>query len=361
MTKQPKAEASTQPKRDPGVGFDIGTSFLVSAHQEGSKLVTKSLRDCYITLRKADISRDLLSDLNDVLYIESDDKLIVLADKAWKLSGSLGSLNTKSQVTGNDTGVLKTPLHRGLINPDDQEAYSILKTMVHSMLGDPVTLNEVAYFSVPAAPLDQEEQDEIYHRSLLEDIFASIGYDPRPMNEAHAIAFSECKDEDFSGLCISYGHGMTNFCLTLDTVEALSFSVARGGSWIDQGAARSVRANPVFIQSLKEGKDLDLMKSVTTSSREERAIQAYYKDLIKYSIEAFKTQFSTVANKIFLDKPISLVVSGGTSMPKGFLEIFKHCLGDISKFPIPLKEVRVASDPLKAVAKGLLIKARSET
>lgn len=351
-----KSESETI-TRDPGVGFDIGTSFLVSAQQEGTKVNTKSLRDCYIVLKKADISKDLISDLKDVLFVETEDRMIVLADKAWKLSGSLGSLN-RTQVAGTETGILKTPLYKGFINPDDQEAYDILKTMVHSMMGDPVTPNEVVYFSVPAAPLDDEAQDEVYHRSLLEDVFASVGYDPRPMNEAHAIAFSECQAEDFSGLCISYGHGMTNFCLTLDTVEALSFSVARGGSYIDAGAAKSIRANPVFMQSLKEAAHFDLGKPTT---REERAIQAYYKELIKYSLGAFRKQFEMNARSIFLDKPVPLVVSGGTSMPKGFIDLFLNCLGDITKFPIPLKEVRVASDPLKAVAKGLLIKARSET
>ena len=342
--------------REPGVGFDFGTSFLASSVQTGSEILSKSLRDCYVSLKKSDVSKELLKDFQEVLYFETDDNIIVLADKAWKLSGSLGYVSSKD-ITQENSGVLRTPMYKGFINPDDQDAYEILKKMAHSMVGDPVTENEVLYFSVPAAPLDDEEQDEVYHRSLLEDIFCSLGYDARWMNEAHAIAFSECQEEGFSGLCVSWGHGMTNFCLTLDTVASLSFSVARGGSYIDKNAAKSVRANPIYMQSIKESADFNLL---TPKTREERAIQAYYKELIRYSIDVFKRQFAQESSNIFIQNPIPLVVSGGTSLPKGFLDLFKQCLGDVSKFPLKISEVRHASDPLKAVSKGLLIKARSE-
>lgn len=343
--------------RDPGLGFDFGTSFLVCSEQEKNKVNSKSLRNCYVSLKKSDVSKELLKDFHDVMYFETDDRLIVLSDKAWKLSGSMGYISNKD-ITSENSSQLRTPMDKGFINPDDQDAYDILKKMAHSLTGDPIVDNEIVYFSVPAAPLDDEEQDEIYHRSLLEDLIESLGFEARYMNEAHALAFSECQDDGFSGLCISWGHGMTNFCLTVDTVESLSFSVARGGSYIDRNAAKSLRANPVLIQATKENPDFDLMKP---KSREERAIQAYYKELIRYSLAVFKKEFERESSRIYLAQPIPLVVSGGTSLPKGFLELFERCLGDKDKFPLKLKEVRHASDPLKAVSKGLMIKARSES
>ena len=352
MGRPPKQTPET--KRDPGVGFDFGTSFLACAYTQNGQTLTKSLRDCYILLDKSDISKNLISDLSDVLYIETEEHMVVLSDKAWKLSGSLGAVAQK----GSETGVLKTPLFKGFINPKEQDAFNILKAMVHSMIGDPVVPDELVYFSIPSAPLDDEEQDEVYHKSLLEDILVSLGYRAEAMNEAHAITFSECQDDDFSGLCISWGHGMTNFCLTLDTVEALRFAVAKGGSYIDAGVAKSLRANPILIQSIKESEGLDLMAPKT---REEKAIQAYYKELIKHALNHFKREFKQEASNIFLDKPVPIIVSGGTSLPKGFLDLFKQCLGNLEQFPIPIKEIRAASDPLKAVAKGLLIKSKSES
>jgi hypothetical protein len=143
----------------------------------------------------------------------------------------------------------------------------------------------------------------------------------------------------------------------MDTVATLKFSVARGGSYIDSNVARSIRANPVYIQSIKEGADLDLL---APKGREQRAIQIYYKNLIRYALDAFKHQFEQESRDLYIERPIPLIVSGGTSLPKGFTEIFNQCLGDIADFPIPITEVRAASDPLKAVSKGLLIKARSE-
>jgi hypothetical protein len=162
MSKPAKAKKSVQ--RDPGIGFDFGTSFLVSSEQRGKEVVSKSLRDCYTILKKSDISKNLLSDLNDVLFVETDDTLIVLADKAWKFSGA------------GQGNVLKTPLHRGFINPDDQDAYDILLQMAKSMVGKPVVDREILYYSIPAAPLDEEEQDEVYHRDLLESLFSELGY-----------------------------------------------------------------------------------------------------------------------------------------------------------------------------------------
>lgn len=352
MTKKEK-----EMRREPGVGFDFGTSFLVSSEQKGTKVSSKSLRDCYVALKKSDVSKELLKDFQEVLYFETEDRIIVLSDKAWKLSGSMGYLSNKDISEENST-TLKTPMYKGFINPDDQDAYDILKKMAHSLVGEPVADNEVVYFSVPAAPLDDEDQDEIYHRSLLEDLFSSLGYDARYMNEAHAIAFSECQKEGFSGLCISWGHGMTNFCLTVDTVESLSFSVARGGSYIDKNAAKSLRANPVLMQSIKESVDFDLM---SPKNREERAIQAYYKELIRYALAVFKKEFARESSRIYLSLPIPLVISGGTSLPKGFIDLFKQCMGKLEDFPLKLSEIRHASDPLKAVSKGLLIKARSES
>jgi hypothetical protein len=60
-----------------------------------------------------------------------------------------------------------------------------------------------------------------------------------------------------------------------------------------------------------------------------------------------------------LEEPIPIVVSGGTSMPPGFLDLFKNIL---SKYTLPfeISEIRAAKNPLTAVAQGLLIKTVSD-
>jgi actin-related protein len=57
--------------------------------------------------------------------------------------------------------------------------------------------------------------------------------------------------------------------------------------------------------------------------------------------------------------PISIVFSGGTSMAGNFIELVKDVFKKID-FPIPVKEIRMAKDPLHATAKGALVAAQLE-
>jgi len=50
-------------------------------------------------------------------------------------------------------------------------------------------------------------------------------------------------------------------------------------------------------------------------------------------------------------------VAGGTSKAKGFVDMFAAKLKE-NDFPLPVKEVRHAADPLHAVARGCLIAAQ---
>jgi hypothetical protein len=50
------------------------------------------------------------------------------------------------------------------------------------------------------------------------------------------------------------------------------------------------------------------------------------------------------------------VLSGGTVMPKGFLEHFSTALR-AQEFPVRLSEVRLSTDPLNSTARGALMAA----
>ena len=172
-----------------------------------------------------------------------------------------------------------------------------------------------------------------------------------------AIIFSETAKDGFSGITISFGSGMTNCALAISTQEALSFSVARGGDWIDSGASKSVGGTQARLCAIKE-KGLNLDKP---EGREQEAISFYYRNLIEYTIDQIALQFKAIENRFSLPKPIPIVVSGGTSKAGGFLETFKSVFErKRKKFPIEVSEIRGASDPLNAVAHGLLIQALQE-
>jgi len=323
-----------------GVGLDIGTMNLVSARSQKKGVDLRRMRDLFIDLPQS--AKKMLK-LGSVSYIESDDNLLVLGDEAMEVANMFGREGRR-------------PLKAGLISPDEIDSLTVLGHMIKDVLGEPSHENEHCYFSIPAPPVDVQ-MDVVYHKGVFTRIVKECGYTPHPANEAMAIVFAETAKEGFSGIGISFGSGMTNIALAISTIEGLSFSVARGGDWIDQGSAKSVGATASKMCSIKE-KGIDLNDP---KNREEEAISFYYKALIEYALDNIATQFVTKGGHLTLNKPIPIVVGGGTSMAGGFMDFFKEVFETKRKrFPIEISEVRHASDPLHAVSKGMLILSQQE-
>ncbi len=326
----------------PGVGADIGTMNIVSARKTATGVETRRVRDAFLELPLD--SKKMLK-LSNVSFVERADELLILGDAA---------LDT-ANIFGREA---RRPLSAGLVSSSDVDAMEILGLLIKNVLGEPKVPGEHCYFSVPAAPVDKPGQDVIYHRGVLEKIVRECGYTPTAGNEAMAIVYAETAKENFSGIGISFGSGMTNIALAVNTIEGLSFSVGRGGDWIDSGAAKSIGSTASRICAIKE-KGVDLN---APQGREQEALTFYYKNLIEYAIDQIALQFMSIQGKFTLPKPVPIVVSGGTSKAGGFLDLFKSVFEKKRKrFPIEVSEVRGATDPLNAVANGLLIQAMQES
>jgi hypothetical protein len=192
---------------------------------------------------------------------------------------------------------------------------------------------------------------------VFERIIEECGYAAYASNEAMAIIYAETAKDGFSGLGISFGSGMCNLALSVSGMEGMSFSVARGGDWIDGGAAKATGATQSRMCALKE-RGIDLLNP---QSREEEALALYYKSLIEYCIDQTAKEFDRIRDRFALPKPIPIIVSGGTSLAGNFLPFFKMVFDKKRKrFPIEVSEIRQAEDPLNAVARGLLIQAVQE-
>ncbi len=325
-----------------GVGLDVGTMNLVSARMVGEDIKTKRMRDCFIDL-DPEVKKQLK--MSKVSYVEKDGNLLVLGDSAMVMANLF-----KREV--------RRPLSRGVISAGELEAQQILSLLIYNVLEDPTAPNEHCFYSVPAAPIDDLDQDVVYHTEIFRRIVAEHGYQPHPMNEAMAIIYSQCAAEQFSGLAISFGSGMANVALAYQTVKGMDFALSRGGDWIDVHAAKATGSTASRICSIKE-KGVNLAKP---NGREEEAIALYIRTLIRYCLENISAQFRRVQNTLSLSEPIPFVVSGGTSRAGGFLEVFKQEFETIQKrgFPIQISEVRAAKDPMTAVAEGLLVLAMEE-
>jgi len=337
-----RRRSKNQEVRDLGIGIDIGTGFCVSSTIQGDEVTFRTQRDAFFSIENNEMSKGMLDKL-DANYIISEDtkKLFVVGEEALQMAN----------VFNKET---RRPLSKGCISTREQEALAMIKIIIHGLLGDPITKNEVCYFSIPAKPVDQDDYNVIYHENVLKSFIKSFGYDARPLNESRAIIFSELSDEDFTGMALSFGSGMTNFCLAFMGISENDhmFSVARAGDYIDSSAAAAVGLKASKITAIKE-KGIDLLNP---NGRDEMAIKIYYDNLIQYVCDALEQKLNSSDTLPNFPEPITIVLSGGTSKPINFDKVFEEAIMK-KQFPFKVGKIKLASDQLNAVSKGCLLNA----
>lgn len=320
-------------------GLDIGTMNIISSKANGNSVDSKRIRNVFIDLTSEQVKMLKLS--GNTSYITKGDIVYVLGDDAAAIANIFGRQ-------------LKVTMEKGVIAPGSTEAMEILSVMVGEVLGKAPEGGGICTISSPADPVDGNF-DALYHQSVVESIVSSYGWDVECVSESTAMAFSEGADSQFTGLFISWGAGMTNISLVFQTIETLKFSIARGGCWIDDSAAKVTGRTPSQICAIKE-KGIDLMNPI---GREQEAIAVYTKHLIAYVIKNFIQQFRKLQGNITLPAEIPCVIAGGTSYPKGFLQLVQEAINKEKGFPFPVSNVKQASDPLNSVSRGLLVMAQN--
>jgi hypothetical protein len=277
----------------------------------------------------------------EVPYVVQGKKMFVMGEPAFRLANVLNR-NTRR------------PMKDGLISPKEQDALPIMKMLIGSILGEPRLPLEVCFYSVPGDPVDSD-MSVAYHRDLFDAVLKALGYKPSHVLEGHAVTFAELAEEDFTGIGVSCGGGMFNICVAYKSMPALSFSTARSGDWVDANVAQVLGIKPTKAAMIKE-QGVDLLNP---KNREEDAVAIYYRNLIKYNLNNIAERFRAAENMPTFPEPISMVFSGGTAMAGNFIELVRTVFKEL-EFPIPVKEVRLAKDPLNATAKGALVAAQLE-
>jgi hypothetical protein len=188
--------------------------------------------------------------------------------------------------------------------------------------------------------------------------FNQNGFSTASINEGLAVIFSELEDENFTGLGISIGGGLCNVCLAYLSVPLISFSIDKGGDYLDDAVASVTGIVNTKVRSFKEN---GFKIGAKPSSQLEDALQVYYDDLIGNLVKAIKESLIQSSDKLQLntDRPIAVVLSGGTAMVSGFKERFEYFF-KAEKIPLQFSKVSTAEDPLTATAKGALIAAINE-
>src|ERR1051325_10769157 len=134
------------------------------------------------------------------------------------------------------------------------------------------------------------------------------------------------------------------------------FSIPKGGDFIDDSVASVTGEQATRVKVIKED-GLDLSRQ--PKDKYEKALRIYYEDLVESLVEKLRQSISQADKLPRSDRPLPIVIAGGTAKPRGFKEMFEKALSGHS-LPVEVSGVRMASDPLTAAARGALIAALYE-
>jgi hypothetical protein len=167
---------------------------------------------------------------------------------------------------------------------------------------------------------------------------------------------AELADESFTGIGISCGGGMCNVALSYLSVPSLTFSIAQGGDYIDASVSAVVQEPATRVKAIKE-ESLDLARP--GHDKVDKALHIYYDKLIDTLVDELCAAVTRSQKLPRTQKPLPIVLAGGTAKPHGFRERFDRALRRRT-LPFQVADVRLASDPLTATARGALVAALAE-
>jgi len=332
-----------------GIGVDIGTSFIVTCRQtEDGTFVNRFHRNCLFPMDINDESADLL-DRSSYFFIKTTDKYYVIGEDALSLVNAIGK------------GNIIRPMSEGLLNPKLNEASDLLFYIIKAVTGDPIVPNEPLRFTVPANSVDRDN-DNLFHQMVLNNFFTKMGYNAKPVNEALCVAY-DCnpimKNADgempLTGISTSFGAGMSNIALTLKGLNLVEFSCTKCGDHIDEMVEKVTGTQKSKIIKIKE-RNLDLDK-VDTNDRVQSALSIYYDEMISRVIHHVSNKFKEVGSE--MDGEIEWVVSGGTSMVKGFIKKMEQAVAK-TRVPFRILRIRHSSTPFYSVSQGACIRALAD-
>ncbi|MCF8019788.1 MAG: hypothetical protein K9L62_10295 [Vallitaleaceae bacterium] len=325
------------------IGLDVGTMNICAARSDLNDI--KITRNVFM---KVDDDNTDISELSDINYITNEDgDIFIIGADAFTYSNIFGQK-------------ISRPMEKGLISPKEISAIDVLTLMIKDLIGDVKSKECYCTFSSPAEAID-EGRSVTYHENVIGRILKSFGVNYNSLNEAMAIIYADCAKEKFSGIALSFGAGMMNCVVAYRGVQALSFSTSRSGDWIDREVASSLGLISNRVTSIKE-KYMKLKGgSKVKNKKTKRVLEAlyyYYKSLIEYTIKKIIKEFDEKVD-VEIDEPLVIVIGGGTSIPEGFVDMFKDIISSY-ELPFDVSETRRASNPLTSVANGLLIKTKAD-
>ena len=328
-------------------GLDVGTSYIVLSQDSSGGISYKDFRDAFYIIKPTTpvATKMIEKGLSGKVFIKDADGSFII----------LGKDAIEKAIERNDNA--KRPMSKGVVSAKEKDAKRVLAFILKEVAGQASELNEKLVFCVPAQPVDQEDEDfDVgYHEDVVKAILGECGYDAKAINEAEALCYAELADEDYTGIAVSCGAGMTNVCVMLNGEPTVVFSTTKSGDWVDRMSAVATGEKDSVVQAEKEGGGFVIGEH--NDNPVLSAVSSYYERLIDYTTKQLTVALSGHKALPKFKNPLTVVVAGGTSQAKGYVENFTKKLTE-NNFPLQVKVVKHASDPLHAVSKGCLIAAK---
>ena len=320
------------------LGLDLGTKNIVLAYTQKDKKKVKREINGFLSLEANDgVSKNLLIQ-SGVSYVELDDRLIVIGQKAEDLAFAFNK-------------TLQRPMVDGVLSGKSDEAMRVMAVIVNAIIGK---LNDdaILYYCVPADALNADTNVAFHEKvmGMIIDMYdGQCKITHKAINEARAIVLSQIPDK--TGIGISWGAGMVNVC----------YCIVGSGDWVDMESAKrfgydpkapngDYKETPTSICRRKE--KLSLTEEPTHMV--DKTIWIHYGILIENVIKGIFDGFRNNEEKARVDKPMPIVMAGGTSSPEGFADYVQKVVDNFDDKPFEIGEIKCADKPLFAVAEGCL-------
>jgi hypothetical protein len=322
------------------VGLDVGTSRICLAQRVGEEYQYETQLNAFVTIPFSKITEGVLKK-EKVPHTVTGPEIVVHGNESDRFADLL---NVETRRT----------MDKGVLNPAEADSLGMLRKIVESLI-DPVKDHQKLCFTVPAAPLGAED-NLTYHEATLRQILSDMGYDVKSINEGLAVVYSELESSNYTGIGISCGGGLCNVCVSYLSVPVLSFSIPKAGDYIDSSAATITgeRANRVRIV-----KEDSFHFNGFFADKLQQVLGVYYDEMIQSLVQGMKHAFTNARNLPKSNRPLPIVLSGGTAMPEGFRDRFEKVLRE-AELPFDAADIRLAADPLHASAKGALVAALAD-
>jgi len=320
------------------MGLDIGTSHVVVYKNGGTEACVQMESNVFFTLPSLPQTKEILIE-NHIQFLDKDQWLYIIGDPAEEFASMLG-------------GQTRHPMEGGMLNLGEAEGINVICAILNRFISPPKMENEPLGFSIPGKPIDSPAT-AIFNESIFKRFLENLGYRPQPINEGMAVLVSELPGGHATGIGISIGGGMCNVCCAYLSIPVVTYSIRKGGDFIDRTVAGSVGESPAKIKSIKE-KDLDLSGPPKNSI--EHGLHVCYEDLFSTVAKSLEQVLGTSDSVPKLREAVPIILSGGTLLAPGSRDKFASMLRKV-KLPLEISEIVLAQTPLHTTARGAYMMA----